>query len=506
MSATKPVHDISASLQLALANHQRGQLDLARQEYEAILRNAPQHADSLHLLGVVERQQGNARRAVALIEQAIAIAPGQATMHCNLGAAWQDLGQPQQALASYDTALALTPAYALAWSNRGNSLRQLGRLEEACASYQRALTLRADYPEALCNLAISLHALGRDEQALAAAAQALVLRPRYADALCASGNALLGMARYEEAAEQFSAALAIDARNAPAWCWRGIALQKLGRCEEAVDSYGQATRLRPGFADAFQFMGNALRALGRDDAAVDAWRQALALGGDSAALNFAIAALTGVHPAAAPASYVSALFDEYAERFDDHLVGQLDYRTPALIGAALDGLGLPGGLDTVDLGCGTGLCAPVLRPRSRTLAGVDLSGKMLDKARGRGGYDVLACADAAGWLGEHSVSFDLVVAADVLVYIGDLAPLFRQVHGALRGAGWFACSVEAHAGDGYVLQPSSRYAHALGYIEAVAAKSSMRVHAALPAVLRRDHGEAVHGHVLLLQKLLLQKT
>jgi predicted TPR repeat methyltransferase len=119
---------------------------------------------------------------------------------------------------------------------------------------------------------------------------------------------------------------------------------------------------------------------------------------------------------------------------------------------------------------------------------------------------VLACADAAAWLGEHSASFDLVVAADVLVYIGDLAPLFGRVREALRGAGWFACSVEAHAGDGYVLQPSSRYAHALGYIEEVAVQSSMRVHAALPAVLRRDRGEAVHGHVLLLQKLLLQKT
>jgi predicted TPR repeat methyltransferase len=499
MNATNPGQAIDAVLQLALARHQRGQLDAARQAYEDILRTNPRHADALHLLGVVARQQGDARRAVALIEQAIALAPHQATMHCNLGAAWQDLGQAELALASYDAALALTPAYALAWSNRGNSLRQLGRLEDACASYQRALALRADYPEALCNLAISLHALGRDQQALAAATQALALRPRYPDALCASGNALHGMARHEEAAEQFSAALAIDAGNAPAWCWQGIALQKLGRFEEAVASYAQATQRRPAFADAWQFMGNALRALGRDDAALDAWRQALALGGDRATLDFSIAALTAVTPANAPAGYVTALFDAYAGRFDAHLVGQLDYRTPTLIGAALDGLGLLEALDTVDLGCGTGLCAPVLRARSRTLAGVDLSGKMLEQARQRGGYDVLACADAADWLAGHGGSYDLAVAADVLVYIGDLAPLLRQVHGALRGAGWFACSVEAHAGEGYVLQPSGRFAHALAYVEHAAAQAGLRVHAALPAILRRDRGEAVHGHILLLQ-------
>ena len=424
-------------------------------------------------------------------------------MHCNLGAAWQDLGDPGQALASYDAALAITPAYALAWSNRGNALRQLGRLEDACASYQRALTLRADYPEALCNLAISLHGLGRDQQALAAAAQALVLRPRDVAALCASGNALHGMGRFEEAVEQFGAALAIEPGHAQAWCWHGIALQKRGLYVQAVASYDRAIALRPVFADPVHFKGNALHALGQDDAALAAWRAALALGGDADALGFAIAALAASGaPAVAPASYVKTLFDDYAGHFDAHLVERLDYRTPQLIGAALDTLQLPPALDTVDLGCGTGLCAPVLRARSRTLAGVDLSEKMLEKAHARGGYDVLACADITAWLAGQSASWDLVVTADVLVYFGDVAPLLGQVAAALRPHGWMACSVENHAGEeGYVLQASSRYAHALAYLEQAAGAAGLRLHAATPAVLRRDRGDAVHGHIVLLQKI-----
>jgi predicted TPR repeat methyltransferase len=502
MSATTPVHHSDAALQAALARHQRGELDSARRAYLAILKTAPRHANTLHLLGVVMKQQGQPAQAAELIGQAIAIDPHQPTMHANLGAAWQELGQPDKALASYDAALALHPAYALAWSNRGNSLRQLQRLDEACASYGRALALRADYPEALCNLAISLHDLQRDDEALAAASQALQFRPRYAEAHCARANALHALQRYDEAVDAFDQALAVDGKHAQAWCWRGIALQKGGRYAEGVASYRHAIALRPGFADAHHYLGNALRALGDDTGALAAWRDALALGGAAEELGFAIAALDGqAAPGVAPAGYVKALFDDYAARFDAHLVGELGYRTPELIGAALDRLALPGALDTLDLGCGTGLCAPVLRARARVLTGIDLSARMLDKARERGQYDVLECAEINAWLAGREDAFDLVVAADVLVYVGDLAPLLGHVVTALRGHGWLACSVESHAGAGFVLQPSRRYAHALAYVEQVARGAGLHVLEATPAILRRDGDAPVHGHVLVLQKI-----
>lgn len=501
MNATNPVQDLDTALQLALAQHQRGELENARSGYLAILEIAPRNADALHLLGVVARQQGDPVEAVALISRAIAIGPIQSTMHCNLGAAFQDLGDPAKALASYDAALALTPAYALAWSNRGNSLRQLDKLEAACASYERALHLRPAYPEALCNLAIALHGLGRYDAALGAAEAALAQRPRYADALCASGNALHALHHDAQAVARYDQALALDGKQPQAWCWRGIALQQLGQCEEAVASYTQAIALRPDFADAHQFLGNALRALGRDAEALAAWRTALSLGGDADALQFAIAALdAGTAPAAAPAGYVAALFDQYAGHFDAHLVDRLDYRTPALIGAALDALPLPDQMDVVDLGCGTGLCAPVLRARARMLTGVDLSSKMLDQARARADYDVLACAELTDWLAGRTAAFDLAVAADVLVYIGDLSAVMQQVAGALRPQGWFVCSVESHAGTGFVLHAAHRYAHARGYVDEVAAAAGLRVHAATPATLRRDRDVPVDGLIVTLQK------
>ena len=110
MSVTNPVQDPDSALQQALVLHQRGELDNARAAYLAILATAPRHANTLHLLGVVARQQGQPARAVELIGQAIAIEPRQATMHCNMGAAWQDLNEPGRALASYDAAVALHSA------------------------------------------------------------------------------------------------------------------------------------------------------------------------------------------------------------------------------------------------------------------------------------------------------------------------------------------------------------------------------------------------------------
>jgi predicted TPR repeat methyltransferase len=200
---------------------------------------------------------------------------------------------------------------------------------------------------------------------------------------------------------------------------------------------------------------------------------------------------------------VKHLFDQYAGHFDRHLVDVLGYRTPALLDALLrPHLGaLP--LDAaLDLGCGTGLCAPFLRPLARHVTGVDLSQRMLDKAAELGLYDELACADIVDWLAARTAPCDLAVAADVLVYLGDLAPLFARMRRVLRAGGVFALSCEAlpddHAGPGYALQPSNRFAHALAYVTGTALAAGFAVVATQQAVLRRDHGRDVSGHLIVL--------
>jgi predicted TPR repeat methyltransferase len=502
--------ELAALLGQAVALHQQGRLEQAYALYQQVLARDPQQFDALHLSGVIERQRGNPGRAAALIRAALQVDPQQARAHANLGAALNDLGQPEAALDSIDAALRLDPRYALAWNNRGNTLRRLGRPAEALDSYERALALQAGYPEAWCHRAIVLNDLGRHADAVASAEQALAMRAGYADALQALGNALQALERLTEAVAAYERALAgaQPAQQAEIWCARGAALKKAGLLEEALDSYGQALQLRPDYAMAEHYRANVLRALDRREDAIQSYRRAQELGADPAEIGFALAALgEGALPSSAPAAYVKGLFDQYAGHFDRHLVGVLDYRTPELLGALLQTrLGPAPAMDAaLDLGCGTGLCAPLLRPMARRLAGVDLSDKMLDKARGSGLYDELACADVVAWLEGRRAEWDLVLAADVLVYFGALAPLFERVAHALCPGGWFAFSVETLAphldtGAGYAITASNRFAHATVYVRACAEAAGLTLAEQQDAVLRKEHGAEVGGMLFLLRK------
>jgi len=496
--------DTTTLLQQAVAHHQGNRLAQAQALYRQVLALAPRQFDALHLLGVIARQQGDAAQALDLIGQAIAINPAQATAHCNLGAALQDLGRSADALASYDAALRLNPAYPMALANRGNALRKLGRVQEALASYERALALRPDYPEAASNRAAALLDLGQPEAALASAEHALVRQPRFAQALCVRANALYLLRRPRDAVDAYDAALAVDANMAEAHAGRAMALHKLQRFDQALHGYARALALRPAHAATHEHRAATLLALGRRDDAIAAYRSAERLleeqGQETSQLRFALAALgVGATPERAPQDYVKALFDGYAGHFDQHLTGVLEYRTPAAIDNALRRAGVLVNGDVLDLGCGTGLCAPYLRPGARSMVGVDLSQRMLDKARATGLYDRLACADIVSFLAGLDTQADLIVAADVFVYFGDLAEVFGQAARALRRGGVFCFSTETCADADFVLQASNRYAHSPDYLRALASTHGFRVMLLEAAPLRSENGEPIIGQVAVLR-------
>ncbi|HSV29503.1 MAG TPA: methyltransferase domain-containing protein, partial [Candidatus Omnitrophota bacterium] len=191
------------------------------------------------------------------------------------------------------------------------------------------------------------------------------------------------------------------------------------------------------------------------------------------------------------------LFDDYADKFDAALVEKLDYRAPALLADALRRtLGEVSGLQVMDAGCGTGLAAPVLRPLAAWLEGVDLSPAMVAKARQRGLYDELREGELVQALSDSATHFDLVVAADVLVYLGDLEPVMRAARKALAPGGAFAFTVErCDDVETYVLGAKSRYAHAEGYVRKVAEQAGFTVALLEQAVTRRDAGADVPGLV-----------
>lgn len=492
---------VSSLLQQAVAHHQQGRYHQAQALYRQVLASAPRQFDALHLLGVALRQCGDIDGAIAMIGQAIAVDPGQASAYCNLGVALADAGRLEEALQRHEAAIALNPGYAMAYCNRGNVLRALGRLGEALNSYDKALLIAPASAEVLCHRAALLHVLGRHEDALTSATRALEAKPRYAPAHCARGNILLALQRIEEAIDSYSIGIGLAPMDAELHCNRGTALQRVRAFDEALRDYDRAIALRADYAQAHYFRGNVLRALAKVDEAASAYRAAQSHGYDAVQLQFALASVgVGDAPASAPDGYVKTLFDRYADHFDRHLLDVLDYKIPRYIAAALQAHGPLSAQDTIDLGCGTGLCGDFLRPMSRRLAGVDLSQAMLDKARLRAQYDVLACADLVQYLHQRVEQCDLVVAADVFVYIGDLAPVFGAVQRILRQHGLFCFSVEAGEGQDFSLQASNRYAHARPYIERLALAHGFEISSMEKNDVRREHHTHLAAHIVVLRK------
>jgi predicted TPR repeat methyltransferase len=272
---------------------------------------------------------------------------------------------------------------------------------------------------------------------------------------------------------------------------------------QALDSYDHALAADPGLAQAWSNRGGILREMKRNEEAAEAFRQAMAHGGDPELHRYYLASVSAQPvPATAPAHYVETLFDDYADQFDAHLVGMLGYRAHSTLAWHLGALGRGPFRSALDLGCGTGLCAPFLKPMTARLAGVDLSGQMMEKARALGLYDRLVQADIVEHLQSSDERYDLVTAADVFIYVGDLEPLFAALEKAMEPNGIFCFSAEcaAHEGVDFELLPSLRYAHSGRYLRALAAQHGFDVVQLIHAPIREDQREPIQGMFVYLSR------
>jgi predicted TPR repeat methyltransferase len=248
----------------------------------------------------------------------------------------------------------------------------------------------------------------------------------------------------------------------------------------ACDLFEQALERAPGFAPAWVDLGEARERLADKAAAAEAYARAAALDSeDRLGSRARLARARGESAPKLSPAYVARLFDDYAKRFDRHLLEDLHYSGPEAIDVALEAVAWRRRFaHALDLGCGTGLAGAALRARAQRLEGVDLSAKMIEQARVRGLYDALCVGEAVAFLqAAASGAYDLIAAADVLVYIGDLSALFGAAARALTPEGLFVFTVETAFGEeDFALAPSMRFRHSEAYVRrnAVAAGFDVR--------------------------------
>jgi len=385
----------------------------------------------------------------------------------------------------------------------GNECFAAGRFAEAEERFEASLALVPGRASTLANLGAARLRGGRPLAALPVLAQALALEPDDLQSIGHQATALAALGRHAEALACFDRVLAAEPEHVASWLGRGEALRFLERHDEALAAFERANALAPTLAVAWTQRGSILRDRGRIEEARLAFEQAIVHGGDPELNGYFLAALTGGNaPAQAPAGYVLRFFDEYATTFDAHLVATLGYRAPAVLVEQVADLGPRRFASTLDLGCGTGLCGPLLRPFCDRLAGVDLSEGMLAQAATRNVYDALTKAELVAHLASTNERYDLLVAADVFIYVGALGPVFAGAARVLERDGLFAFTAEACTDEArdVVLLPSLRYAHSERHLRALAAEHGFAIVSLVRAALRQEQARDVEGLYVVLRR------
>lgn len=295
--------------------------------------------------------------------------------------------------------------------------------------------------------------------------------------------------------------------------WAEAALKE-GDAQAAVEILDQTLAQAYHFTAAWHLYGLAQEALGHKEDAATAWRQCLDLDPNDhfgARLDLARIGAMAAEQATSE-NFSGALFDAYAGRFDSHLTQILQYNAPALLRAALarccSNAGRPFRFESVyDLGCGTGLMGEAIREETGFLAGCDLSPRMIERARAKAKadgsplYDKLAVAGLTSFLTsrpDHSA--DLVIAADVFVYLGELGPSFAQSARVLKPGGLLAFTVQGHGGEGVVVGEDRRFAHAEGWLRQRLGRAGFVPVILEPASTRQDRGVPVPGLLVVAEK------
>ena len=430
-----------AQLAQAVEYLRNEQLEDAGSALEALHQQRPHEPEGLQFLGILRHTQGHNEEAISLLRQAAAALPGEPGLHNNLG----------------------------------NVLLENQYLDEALAAYQCAASLSAGQPTAAAGTLNNIGILHRKRK------------------------------EWPEAEAVLRQAVALAPENAEAWYNLSATLVAQGKINEGVIANSRAVLLWPRHLQARDSVLSALLLLGERERAAVLYREWLAEEPDNPVVKHQLAACLGEGaPDRASDGAMELLFDSFAASFDLKLT-QLDYRAPQLVADALRAVvGEPNAtLDIADLGCGTGLCGPLLRPWARSLVGCDLSVGMLKRAKPRQVYDKLHKAELVYYLQTQAAAFDVLVSADTLCYFGVLGEAFAAAHGALREGGWLIFTVEAvrdSPSDDHVLQSNGRYAHGRAYLERELAKAGLQAVLLKPEGLRMETGVQVPGWLVAAQR------
>lgn len=527
-----PKHGMVMHLQ-AITLAQVGQLDEAIDIFRQVVNIHPKHPIYLSSLANALRRKGELGQAVDYFQQALSYNPTLVSAHNNLALIYfktdallaqhhfeQALkSMPNHLDANYNLGLLLLSKnkhkakhyFASAIQIKQDcvpalfQLAQIFHTEKAFLKarnyYEKILTLKPNDPDCLYKIGLICLEQDQFDEGLDFLHQAYASNTQLEDIEHNLACLYLHQKNYQKALEFWLKHIKSSKADLESYYNVGVCYLYLGRYDDATDYLFHVIQKQPDHYQALINLGATFLQKNHPQSACDYYERAQAIQ-PSPAVSYVLDALQQKKTSStAPTDYIVDLFDNYAFRYDQHLCDVLDYQLPKRLSHIIPAhLNLPEqSCMTLDLGCGTGLCAQLLHGFSRSLIGIDLSPNMLDIAREKLYYDHLICADICLLQQAYDNQVDFILTADTLPYIGDLEPVFKVAQRYLKPGGYWVFSIEENFTSDYVLTQSARFSHHPGYIESLSHRYHFSLFHQERTALRTQQNAYVDGLIYILQ-------
>ena len=454
---------------LALSHAILGELQQALPLAEPLVKTEANNIEYLKLLGGIYHGLQNYDSAISIFKRALKINERDFQTLSNLASSLKEAHQLDEAEDYFKQSLSIQPGQPDALTNYGLLLQTNANLDEAIKLHKKALQLTPEHPNALYNLAYALNEKGEHSSSLQIYNQVIKNNPYHVRALCDIAHVYGKLKQADQALPFLQRAVQISPDDEHVHLNFGITHKMMDKLELAEESFNQVLRINP----------------------------------ENQTAQYYLAIMKGDNSiSSSPDDYVQELFDGYAETFDEQLIDKLQYKTPVLIGEMVKKhIDEQKKYRILDLGCGTGLAGVYLSDISEHMVGIDLSPKMLKKAEQRNIYDELIASGIEQYFEAHDYQPDIVVSADVFVYIGDISSIFGSVSKSLQENGIFVFSTEdTQDTEQFMLRDSGRFAHNENYIRLLARDNGFEFIDNQKTIIRYEADEPIHGQVYLLRK------
>lgn len=454
---------ISELLLLSVKAHNSGNLTEAEHHYSAILAKQPTHADANHNLGLIASQSGKSEYALRLFKNAIKNNSGNEQFWISYIEELfnqKKFSECEGAIKRADKKIKRFDL-SLKWLEfAGSVYLRLKRFKRAKYYLNFAKKLDRTNVSILNNYAICEKKLGNINGALRIYRSILKLEP------C----------------------------NAYAYYNSGLIHDEQEQLSDAIACYKKATELLPSYISAHNNLGNVYRRAGLIHKALQCYQDTVNLDPNHRNAKHMLNSLLEKKVSAPPEEYVTGLFDGFAPTFEKKLISQLGYDAPRALVEILKPHLFSNSVEKIlDIGCGTGVAGKYLDGICDKIIGVDLSVKMIEKAKEKDTYAELHAGNYLDLLVKTNEKFNVFFATDVFIYIGDLAETFKIISETCCGDELFAFTTEHMDGNDFKLLPTGRFAHSFAYIDKLVAQNDFRMLEFQKLPLRMEEKEWLTG-------------